>query len=551
MEVDKIKAIIFDMDDTLHNVAFLMDTALKQAIDAMKEAGLECDANDALEKINDIIDRNPGADKFVDLAKSYNCEDEEIIEAGKNKYYNYDFDEMEIFPDTKEVLGKLKNHYRLVLLSQGSAETQKKKVDILGIKDYFDILEFPKTGEKQGAFDKVFEDLGLNADEILVVGDRIDAEIKIGNEMGMQTCRIMRGNYKNLEPRFQNEEPDYVINTLRGLYGVLGIKNDKLKVVLIGGGNGTSSIVEGLKKYTDNITAIVNVTDTGRSSGVIRKDFNMLAPGDTRNCLIAMSNSEQLMCDLFQYRFKNGGLEGYSFGNLFIAALADLTGSFEKGVEEASKILKLKGRVLPGTFDNINICAELEDGTLLKEEDAIIDRHNDEVYNRSPIKRVFHDPIARSNEKAIQAIEDADLIVLSPGSLFTSIISNLLVRGIPEAISRSGAKKVYVCNIMSQVSQTYGYKASDHVKKIKEYLDGDLDFVVLNNKMPSEELIEAYKAENAHLIENDIDEIENLDVSVIAEDLLDDVKEKKILWEKKNLLRHDPDKISELLVGLV
>jgi uncharacterized cofD-like protein len=306
-----------------------------------------------------------------------------------------------------------------------------------------------------------------------------------------------------------------------------------------------------MKKYTDDITVVVNVTDTGRSSGLIRKDFNILAPGDARNCLIALSNSEQLLCDLFQYRFKNGGLEGHSFGNLFIAALADLTGSFENAIEEVSKILELKGRVLPSTFDNINICAELEDGTLLKEENTIIDRENNEVYNRSPIRKVFHNPIAKANEKALKAIEEADLIVLSPGSLYTSIISNLLVEGIPEAIGRSRGKKVYVCNIMSQVSQTYGYKASDHIDKIKEYLKCDLDFVILNNKSPNEDLIESYKMENAHLIENDIDKIENSGISVIAEDFLDNVKEKKILWEKKNLLRHDPDKISEVLVGLV
>jgi len=547
----RIKAIIFDMDDTLHNVKFLMDIALKQAIEAMRVEGLECDINDAIDKIKDIIKRNPGSDKFRDLAKSFGQENEEIIEAGKNKYYDYDFDEMDIFPDTKEVLSKLKGDFKLVLLSQGKVSLQNRKIDYLGIRKYFDHIYLPEVGEKQLSFETALKELNLDSNEVLVVGDRIDTEIKIGNDLGMQTCRIMRGEYRILEPRFQNEEPDYTINTLRGLYGILNVKNDKLKVVLIGGGTGTSSIVEGMKKYTDNITVVVNVTDSGRSSGMIRKDFNMLAPGDTRNCLIAMSNSEKLLCDLFQYRFKNGGLEGHSFGNLFIAALADLTGSFERGVEEASKILKLKGRVLPSTFDNINICAELEDGTLLKEEDKIIDRHNDNVHNRSPIKRVFHNPLARANGKAVKAIEEADLVVLSPGSLYTSVISNLLVEGIPEAISRSVGKKVYVCNIMSQVSQTYGYAASDHVKKIKEYLKGDLDFVVLNNKSPTDELIEAYKNENAHLIENDIDVIENLGVSVIFEDLLDDVKEKKLLWEKKNLLRHDPDKISELLVGLI
>jgi len=547
----RIKALIFDLDDTLHNVQFLMDIALRQGIEAMIKEGLTCDVNDGLDKIKDIIKNNPSSDKFAELAKTYGNEDEEIIEAGRNKYYDFDFDKMDIFSDTKEVLSKLKGDYRLVLLSQGKKPLQDRKIDYLEIRDYFDYILLPDVGKKEESFKEALEELSLDPNEILVVGDRIDAEIKIGNDLGMQTCRILRGKYKSLEPRFQNEEPDHVINTLRGLYGILGIKNDKLKIVTIGGGTGTSHVLEGMKKYTDNISAIVNVTDSGINTGVIRRDFDLLAPGDIRKCLIALSNSEKLMCDLINHRFTNGGLEGYSFGNIFIAALSQLTGSFENAVEEACKILKIKGQVLPSTFDNINIFAELEDGTILEEEDKIIDRHNDTVYNRSPIKRVYHEPIARANLRAIKAIEEADLIILSAGSLYTSLISNLLVTGIPEAISRSKAKKVYVCNIMSQVSQTYGYKASDHVKKVLEYLDGDLDFVVLNSKMPNEELLESYKAENAHLIENDVDEIENLGISVLIEDVLDDVKEKKILWDMKNLLRHDPDKISELLVGLV
>jgi uncharacterized cofD-like protein/HAD superfamily hydrolase (TIGR01549 family) len=546
-----IKTIIFDLDNTLHDAEFLTNRVVKKTIEVMITKGMNCNLEEGIEKFNQLLEKEPNNDKIRKLAAFFESEDEEIVNAGWDCYQNPEFNELLIYSDTNEVLGKLKGNYKLILVSQGSKDSQNKRIDALGIRDYFEEIYLPERGEKKEVFEEIFSNLGLYANQILVVGDRIDGELKIANELGMQTCRISRGKYKILEPRFQNEEPDFTINTLRGLYGVLNLKNDKLKVVLIGGGTGTSSILEGMKKYTDDITVVVNVTDTGRSSGLIRKDFNILAPGDARNCLIALSNSEQLLCDLFQYRFKNGGLEGHSFGNLFIAALADLTGSFENAIEEVSKILELKGRVLPSTFDNINICAELEDGTLLKEENTIIDRENNEVYNRSPIRKVFHNPIAKANEKALKAIEEADLIVLSPGSLYTSIISNLLVEGIPEAIGRSRGKKVYVCNIMSQVSQTYGYKASDHIDKIKEYLKCDLDFVILNNKSPNEDLIESYKMENAHLIENDIDKIENSGISVIAEDFLDNVKEKKILWEKKNLLRHDPDKISEVLVGLV
>ena len=546
-----IKAIIFDLDNTLHDSEFLTESVLDKVVSLMIEKGMRCNIKEGVEKLKEIIKFNPSVNKIKELALTFDSNDEKVINAGVYAYQHPDFNELIIYPETKEVLNKLKNIFKLVLITQGAYDSQNKRIDSLGIKDYFDYIYLSESGKKKESFEKALNDLRMNEDQILVVGDRIDSEIKIGNELGMNTCRIMKGKYKILNPKIKIEEPDYVINSLRGLYKILDLKNEKFKIVIIGGGTGTSALLEGLKKYTDNITAVVNVTDTGRSSGLIRKDFNILAPGDARNCLIALSNSEKLLCDLFQYRINNGDLKGYSFGNLFIAALADLTGSFENAIEEASKILKLKGRVLPSTFDNVNICAELEDGTILKEENEIIDRNNDKVYVRSPIKKVFHSFSAKANEKVISMIDEADLIVLSPGSLYTSVISNLLVDGIPQAISRSSAKKVYVCNIMSQVSQTYGYKASDHVNKIVEYLKSNLDFVVLNSKKPSEELIKSYKMENAYLIENDIEEIENLGIKVIVENLLDDVKEKKLLWEKKNLLRHDPYKIAEVLIGLI
>jgi uncharacterized cofD-like protein len=328
------------------------------------------------------------------------------------------------------------------------------------------------------------------------------------------------------------------------------IRCEGLKIVTIGGGNGTAAILEGMKKYTDNITTIVAVTDTGRNTGRVRKDLEVLSPGDTRNCLIALANSEKLMCDLFQYRFDDGHLEGYSFGNLFLATLTKLTGSFEKAVEEASKILKLKGKVLPATFDMVNLCAELEDGKVLKEEDDIIDRHNPEVYLRSPIKKVFHEPKPKVNPKAVEAIKEADIVVLSSGSLFTSLIGNLLMEGMSEAIEESKAKIVYVCNMMTQISQTHEYKASDHLKQVISYLREKPDYVIVNTKNPAGHLIDAYKKEHSGVVENDFESLEKLGVKVIAEDVLDEGAEKKPLWEKLDLLRHDPDKIARVLVGL-
>ncbi|MBD3253424.1 uridine diphosphate-N-acetylglucosamine-binding protein YvcK, partial [Candidatus Pacearchaeota archaeon] len=420
----------------------------------------------------------------------------------------------------------------------------------LNIRKYFDNIFIDEKGNKDNFFINILALLSLEPEEVAVIGDRIDNEIETANKLGMKSIRLLKGKYSKMQPENINQEPEHTIKEIQEILDILKERKTP-KIVTIGGGTGTSPILEGLKKHIDDITTVVTVTDTGRSTGKLRKELNILAPGDTRNCLIALANSEEFMCDLFQYRFENGTLEGYSFGNLLIAALTKLTGSFEKAIEEASRILKLKGKVLPSTFDNINICAELDDGNILEEEDKIIDRHNEYVHLRPRIKKVFHKPEAKANKKAIEKIKNADLIVLCPGSLYTSIISNLLVLGIPEAINNSPAKKVYICNIMTQQSQTPYYKASDHVKELMKYLKSKPDFVIINTKQPNEKLIEAYKKENAGLVENDSEEIEKLGIRVIAENVLDETAEKKMLWEKKDLLRHDPDKTAEVLMRLI
>ena len=197
-----------------------------------------------------------------------------------------------------------------------------------------------------------------------------------------------------------------------------------MKIVAIGGGTGLPTIVEGLRAYTDDITMIVTVTDSGRSSGILRKELAVLPPGDIRNCLLSLSNSEKLLADLFQYRFENGSLEGHNFGNLFLAALTKLTGSFEQAIAETSKLLQLKGKVMPSTFDNIHICAELQDGTIIEEENNIIDRKNAFVHLRSPIKHVFLKPEAHAHSAALEEIKNA----LNSGIAATSNISYIQKR---------------------------------------------------------------------------------------------------------------------------
>ncbi|MDI6794165.1 MAG: YvcK family protein [bacterium] len=325
------------------------------------------------------------------------------------------------------------------------------------------------------------------------------------------------------------------------------------RIVAIGGGTGLPGVLEGLKNYTNHLTAIVTVTDSGRSSGALRKDLGIPPPGDIRNCLIALSESEELMLKLFKYRFeKSDNLRGHNFGNLFIAAMTMITGSFEKAIEETSKILKIKGRVIPSSLQNVHICAELIDGTILSEEDNIIQREKN-VLDRSPIKRVYLEPAQTyATSSAIEEIRQADLIILGPGSLYTSIISNLLVKGIPEAIRESKALKVYVSNVMTQVSQTHNYKAGDHIKAINQYLgEGTLDYIIVNGKRPPEAIIKNYEDEFAFLVEIDEDKLDQYGIKVIKTDLIEDVQEKRKLWKKQDSLRHDSQKLGKVLLGIL
>lgn len=313
------------------------------------------------------------------------------------------------------------------------------------------------------------------------------------------------------------------------------------KIVLIGGGTGMPSLLRGLKNYDADLTAIVDVTDSGRSSGKLREELGILPPGDIRNCIASLSDSEPIMREILQYRFNSSDMDGTSLGNLMIAALTDIFGSFERAVEELGKILAIKGKVIPSTLKNVHLCAELEDGeTRIKE-------HNVRQPEKSPIKRVYLDKKAYANPAAIEAIKQADLVVLGPGSLYTSIISNLLVEGLSEAITKSRAKKVYVCNIMTQSGQTDNFTASEHLNELINYLKADcIDFVILNSGKLPEEQIKSYKEEKAEQIIDDLSR-----KGVIRDDLIERESENQIFWEKKNLLRHNSEKVAKMIMELV
>lgn len=250
------------------------------------------------------------------------------------------------------------------------------------------------------------------------------------------------------------------------------------RIVTVGGGTGLSSLLRGLKTYTNNLTAIVTVADDGGSSGRLRRDLKVLPPGDFRQCIVAMADAEPLMTELFQYRFgEEGDLKGHSFGNLFIVAMTRITGNFERALKESSRVLAVRGQIMPSTLEDVTLCAELDDESTVEGESKI-------PHGSSPIRRVYlrpEDPEAYP--EAVEAIVHADMIVIGPGSLYTSIMPNLLVGGIREAIAASRALKVYVCNVATQPGETDGYALSDHVKALQSHVGpGMFDYVLANNR---------------------------------------------------------------------
>lgn len=280
--------------------------------------------------------------------------------------------------------------------------------------------------------------------------------------------------------------------------------NSDMKVVAIGGGTGLSTMLRGLKLHTRNITAIVTVADDGGSSGVLRNDLGMLPPGDVRNCVSALADVDPLLSELLNFRFKEGSLEGHSLGNLILAALNETSSSFDEAVKKFSRITSIIGTVYPVTNENIQLSAILKDGSRIDGESRIgIHRENNDI------ERVFLTPEhPKAVSGVISAIKKADIIVLGPGSLYTSIIPNLLVDGVADAIKKSSALKIYVCNIMSQAGETEGYTLSSHLEAIERHsYRGIADIVIANNAVIPESLKIKYAEEHAHIVPIDADKI--------------------------------------------
>lgn len=309
------------------------------------------------------------------------------------------------------------------------------------------------------------------------------------------------------------------------------------KIVVIGGGTGTFPVLSGLKRYFSDLTAVVTMADDGGSAGILREEFGILPPGDVRRALVALSHSDnRILSKLFTYRFSEGkGLDGHSFGNLMIAALERITGDFQSAILEAGRILNVHGRVLPVTHDRCTLFAELENGQIIQGETNIdIPRHD----TRLKIAKVWLAPVARITPDVRRAILDADLVILGPGDAYTSIIPNLLVRGVPEAFTATKAKILYFVNLLTKRGETDGFRASDFVRLVQSYAGPRVfDYVVTNDQRPSAKRLVPYHKEGAEIVEIDLPR----SGAVLVADLLRD----------RGFLRHDPEKVARIIRRLV
>ncbi|MFO7819468.1 MAG: YvcK family protein [Halanaerobacter sp.] len=308
------------------------------------------------------------------------------------------------------------------------------------------------------------------------------------------------------------------------------------KIVVVGGGTGLSTMLRGIKKYTSNITAIVTVADDGGSSGVLRDELDILPPGDIRNCLVALANTEPLMENLFQYRFEEGDLEGHSFGNLLIATLSKITGNFHQGVKKSSDVLAIRGQVLPSTLHDMRLYSRLKNEKKVRGESNI-------PHAEGEIDKLSIEPEGcEALPEALEAIKEADAVVLGPGSLYTSVLPNLLIENLADEIKRSNALKIYACNVMTQPGETDGYSASDHVKSIYQHVGEEIiDYILVNDGEVEAELLEKYAEEGSYPVEVDWNQLLEQDLDIISEDLIN----------QTDLVRHDPDKLAQVIMNLV
>ncbi|UIZ23266.1 hypothetical protein KXD40_003774 [Peronospora effusa] len=435
------------------------------------------------------------------------------------------------FPHVRKILLELQDGgvRHLALLLIGKPEVQRERLKALGVDDLFHqvvhVSPNPSLAQVTSAMKQLARQLNVPASAVMFVGRKAFYEIKAANTVGMLTVRMLFGKYTSVMPTEEIEQPDFQIESIEQLVPIVKLADQQMlqpKIVAIGGGTGLAVLLKELRHYPADLTAVV----TGRHSGALRKYLGILPPGDIRNCLVALSDSDELLSKLMNYRFRDNFMEGCSLGNLLLAALTDLQGGFDRAVSSIAEILNIHGSVLPATLEKTELCAELTDGSTVISEVNVrspfvpneeVDSQSDSTSSTSsssgtppsmtqkpghakkkikkaPIKRVYlENPNVEAFEPAVRAIEDADIIILSPGGFYTSIIATLLVPGIRDAIARSAGATVYVSNVTTQNGQTDGYTLERTLEVLFTYLgESAIDYLIANNAFPPENVLAPY-----------------------------------------------------------
>ncbi|MFA6190449.1 MAG: uridine diphosphate-N-acetylglucosamine-binding protein YvcK [Candidatus Staskawiczbacteria bacterium] len=322
---------------------------------------------------------------------------------------------------------------------------------------------------------------------------------------------------------------------------------NRQKIVTIGGGSGSFMVLTGLKKYPVDLSAVVNMVDDGGSTGMLRDEMGVLPPGDVRQCLVALSQNTDVLRELFNYRYGHGGLNGHSFGNIFLSTLEKITGGFDKAVIEASRILRIKGYVLPVTLKSTRLVAVLKNGK------EIIGEKNIELH-KSGFKKLYLKPKAELNPKIFKAIKEADKIIINPGDLYTSLIPNFLVNGLSKAIAKSKAKVIYVVNLMTEPGQTDNFSSTDYIATLEKYVGkGIIKYAILNTETPDQKLLKKYaKMGEKPVIKGDTEkfpEIIFLENKILSHAIHKINKNDKLASER-SLIRHNPDKLAKIIYNL-
>ena len=321
------------------------------------------------------------------------------------------------------------------------------------------------------------------------------------------------------------------------------------KIVVIGGGTGSFTLLQGIKRYTKDVTALVNMADDGGSTGQLRDELGVLPPGDVRQCLVALSDSPKVR-DLFNYRFDEGSLKGHAFGNLFMAALEKMTGSFAEAVELAGNVLNIEGKVEPVTLTDVTLCAEGKDGQPVKGEFTIAHQE------LAPRPNIWLEPEAVANPRAIQAILEADLVVIAPGNLYGSLAPALVIEGVRQALHKTKAKRVYVCNLVSKPGPTDGFSVMDFASEIERLAGGEfLDYVVFNTDNPSDELMKKYAHDGELVVPYDVDELkqqhyEFRGVPILAKKVWTGAQASDPIANTRSYIRHNPDAVARQLMRI-